>query len=168
MTTLPHSYITSLTPPPSPPLIGVPVPGCLRSMLILILLLFSQILSLCPQFQWLECHPHQIRLCYAFTLTNPPNNHPLLWRSVFFYLPLSSAQFSIHDYHNGSHWPMPRNPIWSIIEPFNESSHIHNVLYVSEAALLTLSAVLSDFFKFPNKCICRVSISPDWCLGSTE
>ena len=139
MTTLPHSYITSLTPPP--PLTGVSVPGCLRSMLILILLLFSQILSLCPQFQWLECHPHQIRLCLHLPILPITI---LSYGEAFFYLPLSSAQFSIHDYHNGSHWPMPRNPIRSIIEPFHESSHIHNGLYVSEAALFTLSADLSD------------------------
>ena len=166
MTTLPHSYLSFLDPSLLPPLHSLAYLCQVNEVNVtLILLLFSQILPFCPTIQWLECHPHQIRLCLHLPIL------PITILSdgeAFFYLPLSSAQFSIHDYHNGSHWPMPRNPIRSIIEPFHESSHIHNVLYVSEAALLTLSAVLSDIFQFPNKCICRVSISLDWCLGSTE
>ena len=155
----------SLTPPSRlPPLIGVSVPGCLRSMLPWFCSFSHRFCPFVPQFN--DWNGTPTKYAYASTLTNPSNNHPLLWRSVVS-LPLPSSRFSIHDYRNGSHWPMPRNPNRSILDPFNESSHIHNVLYVSEAALLTLSAVLSDIFQFPNKCICRVFISPDWCLGST-
>ena len=167
MTTLPHSYITFLDPFHLP----------------------STHWRICARVSEVHVYPDFAPFLTDFALLShnsmigmpPPPNTPmplllpillttiLSYGEVLFIFPYfqhnSPFMITVMD---GSHWPMPRNPIKSIIEPFNESSHIHNVLYVSEAALHTLSAVPSDIFQVPNKCICRVSISPDWCLGSQE
>ena len=175
MTSLPHSWITFLDSfhlPSTHWRICAYVPGWAEVNFAPVLTNFALFVSLI-EFDMLSGFSptltlNQIRQCLhlliiRITIISFRN------REMLFILPYPqhNSHF-INTIMEATKWPMQKNPSRSIKGSFNESSHIHNVLYVSEAALLTLSAVLSDIFQFPNKCICRVSISPDWCLGSQE
>ena len=172
MTSLPHSWITFLDSfhlPSTHWRICAYVPGWAEANFAPVLTNFALFVSLI-EFDMLSGFSptltlNHIRQCLHLLIIRITiisfRNGEMLFILPY---PQRNSHF-ISTIMEATKWPMQRNPFQRLLQWILTHSQCFVCFWSSSPNSLSCSL---GFFKFPNKCICRVSISPDWCLGSQE